>query len=839
VPFSGPLDLATVTEDTVLLYDIDPNSPEFGDLQPLDLGRGAYPLRLAEPRFVWPFETAWREYVTLLGPTVDAQPHWHADTNTLILRPMFPLRPGTRYAVVLTRALRDAEGQPVRSPLPTVNPPDQTGALEPLAQWVSGGRQNVAFAWTFVTASSPDTLARARAALYSDADAESSVGPVYGAFELPLEVAGLADGTMGEGDPRDHDWVVQAELIEALLEALAPLAQELGGARLNHVDYFVLTHLLSPDMRLGAYFPIVEKLQTNDVRRVPVLIAIPKPTSVRTAPYPVTLYLHGARRSRLEAALVANELAAAGVATAAFDAVGHGPYFGDLREALVRDAALRPESAVVEALARAEKLLSPGSAPERGGSIEERLARLEKNPLWDALFVQGRTVDLDGDGFAASGDGYLGGDPLATSGAVLQTAVDGMALVLALRRIDPSARNAPLQDVAGSREQIPAYLKRSDFNADGVPDLGGPDAALSALGQGIGGVHAVILAAMEPEVRTVVPVAAGGSIADMLERTAAAEFATAGLELAVGLTLVGCPVETDRGPELVLSWNLASAGCRDAGTSQWAAASANLPRLPHLAGMKLKLTNTRLQADPTSALLRSEASAEVSALEGFSLTVAASPGDGLELRATSRQGESIVEASVQAPRGGLGLLRNSPQLRNFLSWTQTALDRADPTAYARTLIAEPLVPESPKNVLLIAAAGDAVTPVSTSVTLARAVGLLGTEREDALALTKALVERGSLEPSGAFLPIDDPSGRGTAVGPLAEIATSAGRSGVRFVNTSRHDFFLRVDPDAPFDWTTYARQQAARFIATDGAQLPDGLCLEQARCDWLDAPAPE
>lgn len=54
VSFDGPIDPTTVTPDTVLLVNIDPNSPGFGQKVPLDLGRGDYPVTMKDPYPLFP-----------------------------------------------------------------------------------------------------------------------------------------------------------------------------------------------------------------------------------------------------------------------------------------------------------------------------------------------------------------------------------------------------------------------------------------------------------------------------------------------------------------------------------------------------------------------------------------------------------------------------------------------------------------------------------------------------------------------------------------------------------------------------------------------------------------
>src|SRR3989338_11149632 len=58
------------------------------------------------------------------------------------------------------------------------------------------------------------------------------------------------------------------------------------------------------------------------------MIAIPKPTAENNyakAPYPLAIYGHGNKRSRIDGIGIANVLARKGIATITIDASGHGP----------------------------------------------------------------------------------------------------------------------------------------------------------------------------------------------------------------------------------------------------------------------------------------------------------------------------------------------------------------------------------------------------------------------------------------------------------------------------------------------------------------------------------
>ena len=55
---------------------------------------------------------------------------YERETNTIIAQPLIPLRERTKYAVVVTRRLKDTAGDPVGSPYEFINHTGQTGASE-------------------------------------------------------------------------------------------------------------------------------------------------------------------------------------------------------------------------------------------------------------------------------------------------------------------------------------------------------------------------------------------------------------------------------------------------------------------------------------------------------------------------------------------------------------------------------------------------------------------------------------------------------------------------------------------------------------------------------------
>lgn len=199
VAFQAPLDLdnlaarhaddmksgsAQFDDDAILVINVDPGSPDYLQPAEVDIGQGRFPMDVPDPNRYFPndsraecpslvFDTVdedvdgdgaldWGEDLDNDGvldspnvypeggdPRADLLTWYERQTDTLILRPVVPLREETTYAVVLTDRLVGEDGEPVRSPWAYVNHLRQTEALRPLEDALPGlglGIDNVAFA---------------------------------------------------------------------------------------------------------------------------------------------------------------------------------------------------------------------------------------------------------------------------------------------------------------------------------------------------------------------------------------------------------------------------------------------------------------------------------------------------------------------------------------------------------------------------------------------------------------------------------------------------------------------------------------------------------------------
>ena len=849
VSFDAPVDLATVTDDTVRVIDVTPGSPEYGRQIPLDLGRGAYPARF-RPRGLFPFDANADAPDLLFGEdnVVDGQrvEHWEVETNTLILRPMYALRQKTTYAVVITAAVKGVSGESVRSPFAGIHPASQAAALAPLRTLVT---QPIAFTWSFTTQSITDDMVLLRNGM-------DGVGPfAWVRDQYPARLLSVTDmGTDADGDgtyadlgipyvERDHRWILQPKYVsDLIIKPIAPALKDFGldAFSMDDVDYVVFGTLESPDFRSPEDRAIWADPRTGAVDHAPgevtFLLTVPKTVpGVHEPPFPVIMYSHGARTSRFELMLIANRMAKAGFAMMGIDAAGHGPFVGDLEALIAQQPLDIPVDVLVPVVGSllGKYMVGPDYDPT-GKSLRELLDDFAENGLWNAIFVQGRSEDLDGDGVLVSGDGYFVPNPFQLASSTRQTILDTMMAFRMIRRFDPEAVPPAVgKPREASFEELWPHFAAGDFNADGVLDVGGPGNRYYAMGTSLGGIHTSILMALEPDLQTGVPIVSGGGMTDIMARTTLVTAVDAIFAEAAGPAVVGCPVTNEDGSqEVALTWNNYSLRC----ANERFISAAEVVRVPSLAGGSAELYNPRLHREGGDAYLEEALrTAVIGDTGGFSVAVAADAGDILELTLRDAQGViAVPKMELVAPRDGLGRARNRPGMRRLLNIAQIGADRGDPLAYARNLLREPLDGAAPRNILHLVAVGDRTVPFSSSVAWDRTAGLHGMD-DAALDVTRAFADHQSLDGTGPLWDVDNrvAGSPGDGIGPLAVIrSTGGGISGVRHATTSSHEF-IAVSKPGPNDWSVYHQSQAVWFLMTDGREISDDPCLNDGSCEFL------
>lgn len=619
VAFDRPLDVQNIVDrhqepvpnfadDAVYLVNVDPDSDNFGEFRLLDLGRGNFPVTHAEgdrffandPRSGGTnllFETIREEDRNQNGRldpmedtdddgvwdrpnTLHAGGHpleagqllefYERETNTLLLRPVRPLEPATTYAVVLTRALRGARNEPVRSPFAGVNHARQTAALTPLRDILphkfphrfDADLEDVQFAWTFTTGTPTRTLQQLRAGLYGH-------GPFAElADEYPAELKLLHNAT-----GPDDETPLTLEL-EEIIDLLVPLvADQVSQAtaevvkdELAEIDYLVSGSFISPyfladtdgladseaDATLDGTNPQDddERLRVNPTTgeathrpgEVTFNCTVPKTGAGRRAPFPVVIYSHAISSTRLEFLLVAGAFARVGLAVCAIDAAGHG-------------------IALPEEFQNIDGLVETIGYPNLPGVIRHHRAR-----------------DLTNDGEANSGQDYFTSNMLKSRSMIQQTTVDQMQLIRILRSFDgegswpeaPSDEEIAQDKWLNARKSILGGWDadgdgksevRGDFNGDGTVDFGG-NRSYAAFGTSLGAIQTGVLAGIEPTVTAASTNAGGGGLADIASRTTIGHVRVGVLLRMFGPVLVGNRVnDPDSGEptgRMRLTWLLPS-----------------------------------------------------------------------------------------------------------------------------------------------------------------------------------------------------------------------------------------------------------------------------------------
>lgn len=777
VRFDAPLDLDGLAgagrdpaDDPVLVLDVSPGST-FGERIPVDLGRGYFPVAHADPTAVAFPRDPRGEASNLIFETVDEdtdgdgvldpmedtdgdgvldRPNvwpeggdperdvltfYERQTNTLLLRPIVPLRPGRRYAVVLTRAIVGLDGAPIRSPFEYIHHTGQNDALNRLPEALGGhgvSPEAVAFAWAFTTQSATRELQALRDGLRGD-------GPF--AWLDTCVPSGLIE-------PGDPDVLVARgpALTEAVRAWLAPRGEAAAAAvvaewaAVSHlvagsigVPYLLAdgdlpttlepSDLLEPgcvarqaDIRRGLR-PVPaddDEVWRVDVDRATIRGAVlaevnfwctvPTAGDGAQAPFPVVVYGHDHGGSRLDAFVAAGRWAAQGLATCAVDAVGHGPV----------------------------------GLPSSG---DEAL---------DTVAARHRARDLDGDGVLDPGADTFGISLLHTRDVIRQSALDWIALIRVLRSFDGQRgwRTQPTvvaSDIAG------------DFDDDGRVDLGGPAVGYHVAGEGLGGALAAIVAGVEPAVTAVAPISPMSSLTDVFLRSAAPAIAEGVVLPALGPIVVGLPEVGPSGqrrrgtlvtvwapvlgqvlhsdPEAQLGTPIVQLPPLDPGQlvvlTNLSNGSRAEGRVREDGGFRLSVVSDALTgSDRQTWIANDRPITEVGDLIRLEV-----PGLDPPTRVTfdypaTVQGVTFeTKSDLQALATGWGFTRQTPGFRQFSQLVQTALDPADPVNYARGILppveggASTDAGTPGADVLLVLTAGDRQAPIAGGLSLGRAAGL--------------------------------------------------------------------------------------------------------------------
>ena len=899
VTFDRPLDTDTLdgrgrpyADDPVVLVDLT-EGPHFGERVDLDLGRGNFPVALPRPDAYFDHDPRAGES-NLVFETVDEdldgdgrlsseedtdgdgvldrpntrRPDGHRvddlvtffefETNTLILRPVVPLRSGHNYAVVITETVVGRDGQAVRSPFDYVHHTRQSRALERLPDALAmHGVEigDVAFTWSFTTQTAVRELVDLRRGIAG-----------HGPFAVLAERA-PPDVTRVEplwGGAATQRILLRTDDILTAFAVLGPFFPFLGGVDREVIDHFVTTYqhvdylvagrfatpyLLGDDDKFAAgrhpadddeHFRLDSETGHVVIERaeVPFWCTVPRPRPEASPPieppYPVVLFAHGFGGTRIHALGVSGTLARWGFATCAIDAVGHGMPLSE----------------------------------ELAGALDALLATLGLEPFREVL--EGfRARDLNNDGAPDSGGDTFTTDPFHTRDIIRQTALDWMQFIRVLRAFDGKRRWA-----------LPGVgVLAGDFDRDGAVDFGGPDVEYHFSGISYGGLISGIVGGVEPYLSSVFMIAGGGGLADIGLRST-----QAGVPEAVVLRAMGPFIMADA-PQSGIS------SVRFFVNDVTGTASLPFAELPALVpGDRVVLSNlesgdqkeARVAADGAFRVAVAADAVAATALRGeLGLQPAASNFDPPPLANTSDWGDrlrldifdgagplkytvetferdvtfnGVVFSAGQplvAVTQGWGIVRQSPEMRRFAQITQMLIEPADPVNYARHHFLEPIeygaeAPGAPKgvNLCVLVTAGDTQVPAATGFSFARAAGALewrGDNNANDVLIEKGVVEGlARLRRFGdSLFDVDDLSDGSDDTGaqrldPPLRVTVKrkgGGHSGLRVAlldPRGQHGFgFPR--PDKAWDGETYLANLMGRFFSR--GVLDHEACLTDSTCD--------
>jgi hypothetical protein len=902
VRFSHALDLDAVLanhawgtrpqDGAVLLIDVDPNSPDFGAFIDLDVGNGRFPIDVVRADRYFPNDPhATAPSLLFEGvdedtngdgvfqpeedtdgdgvfdepnvwppggdPRADLLSWYELETDTLIVRPVVPLRERTRYAVVLTNKLVDQGRQPVRSPWDFVNHLRQTEALAPVVPALEGegmSVDDVAFAWSFTTGDVTGDLVDLRRGLWGEGP-YASLGTD---FPARVDRADKMHDRVGVPNP----WRLPTNIVIDLFLSLASFPQEaldmLAGGY-AHSDVLVGGSFPSPNLLTDRdgdgdtgdeIFELDaaagEVVASED--RIAFTCFLPKPDAEHQPPFDVSLWGHGYGSNRFDFVLMGWQLNRTGRALCAYDWPMHG---------------------MAMSASDAELYLPLAEAAGLGPAITHLLTN--------------RAHDVDNDGLPDSGSDFLVGDPFKTRDHTRQAALDASQLARALRACGTGTMDA---DIDGDGQDELSC----DWDADGVPDIGGPDATFTYAGGSMGGIIGTLIAAVEPEYAAVATHVAGGGLADLAARTDYAGVPEAVLGGLLGPFVMGEPVGDAMRVQL------------------WATAADKAKRVTvferPLAGPAVSvevenLHNGEVRSVPIGAApwrVPFPADALTAAEKRLALGIPASGpaegtayvpednaalGDRLEVRFLDADGAVVdrfdtfeVEAThlgVTWPAGsplvalseGTGRLKGSPDYRRLATIAGMAMEAGDPIAYAPHIWQDPYASlgGQPRPFLHNPTIGDPVVMIGSGIALARALGLVDWRTVDdryGMSVDQWLVDREVVHGLEEFGPYRDAAGSpilfdpddldegmdpygAPSDAPLRSTLTHANGTvalRISYIRPTGTHAIEAPNPDLSFDQSLYTLNMLTHFLHVHGATVSDDRCLEDDTCGWV-RPLPE
>lgn len=734
--------------------------------------------------------------------------YYERETDTLLLRPLLPLDEMTRYAVVITDRTVDGRGNAVKSPfefvyhatmettaqraMDVINDPKRAAYFGDIA---GTGLDHVAFVWSFTTQPTVDDMKRLRDGLYGQGPFARWEKQYPARFELQRAVGlstgistgestdlpGWIDSEQGQnaGCPSKAGnlYVVTYDEIRAQMRTFltagfgfdkGPGVEELL-TQFDNIDHMVVGFYKSPFLLEGGpkstdpnaafklNFVTGEGEETEDL--IQFWLIVPKETAQFKQPFNVNIYGHGYTGNFSEALIYAGNMASHGLATVGINAMGHGLSFGNIAEEIAAKGALA------------------------GACI---------GPFYDAVSTS-RARDMNNDGTLDSGGDFWSSYLFHTRDGVRQSILDHLQLVKILRsfgtkegqmacRTEASGWTSESMDACDVNGDGIADVA-GDFDGDGRPDVGGPDATYGTWGESLGGILSGIHGAIDAYVTTAVPGSGGGGLTDIGVRSFQGGVIEAVLLRIWGPLLVSVPASERKAcsassteddhctlcdpSEYSIRWVMPDVNgtgelevrcvTKDVVTSKTLVVN-------NLANGELRCVNVgsdgrfRLGIPATigDRIRMDLFEGEHMVTDYKSCRSAAEPGTkpsltidvwdkGLYSEGTENdigtdtcnaptcarfQGHFFGEGDpLTAPAEGFGQIRQTPSLRRFIQLAQAALEPGDPISFAPYYSIKPMTDPfgkriAPHAVLTLNTIGDMNVPLNSGIAFARATGAL-------------------------------------------------------------------------------------------------------------------
>ncbi|MBL8950375.1 MAG: hypothetical protein JNK82_06340 [Myxococcaceae bacterium] len=872
-----------VQDDAIYVIDVDETSPEKCQPVLLDLGQGHFPVVLdrkdyyndephqANENLIFnqeeedldgdgeldPGEDTDMDGV-LDHPNVlipgqagpfDVMTFYERETNTLIAKPLYPMRPGTTYAVVLTnRLVGKADGEQVRSPFPAINHAMQTTWLKPLPGCLGQlglSLDDVAFTWTFTTQAVHAQTVAIRDGLWGRGSLQWLNEKYPAVIELE-PVRRATSRTTNVNIVPGNDFLAFGSRLFELYGGGAgagPGTKQVLEDALSFVDFYTSGSFVSPqffprESEQGKWLPLYK--QTWDVipatghafnrpENVPFFAATPKG---RSGPAPVVIFVHGHTSSKLDGLIMMGPMARFGIATISIDAVSHGVGLDDTLQEVVNE------------------IVKPYGL----------------EPMMKAI-IKGRAIDQDADGVVDSGADFYTGYVVHTRDTVRQTAVDTMQLVRVLRSFDGVRRWE--HDVNKDGEPDIA----GDFDGDGKVDMGGPTVPIYLAGASLGGILSSLVGGLEPEVDAMVPILPGGYLSEIGARSSLGQIRNALIlrmmsplmNVRNGALTMTLPKRHNESVELKLA-DMPSlrpgsiAVARNLTTGEWRCA-----RVQPSGNLRISVPtdeNDKLQLELYNPELPSR-EREGCETKGFSPWKVVST---FEYEVKYEGKTYAKDSTFVAPTDGFGMRRASPDLRRLLSLAQIGLEAADPANVAphyagtRKLVAAD-GQEVATHALMIPMTGDSGVSIASAMALLRAAGLLDYKNVDpryGKTAMQALIDTGFVEGVERTGRWKDANGRNVLydVDVLQSVANADDGFGtprlsppIRLLKPAASDptktigalfpmmnpqgdhSFPVPDPNAPFDLGMLIINVFGNYLKNGNVPLEP--CMEDTSCAWI------